>query len=193
MFSSENLMMRTTRNAASSIYSRGLEISPLCVPRKQGFANSPTRRDLPEISPLDHEIALARGTTMALETTRTRLQNAKQERPLSLPEILKEKGEQWKRQEDENRFFRDCLSILNDLTTVVIEVSESLIEESKSLVLRRDFVSEISPADNERIFRLIHDLQKALVESQGREIRARVKWDSRSDRPCIRVPSSRWI
>ncbi|GFF63480.1 hypothetical protein IFM51744_11139 [Aspergillus udagawae] len=193
MASSGNLTIRTTRDAASSIYSRGPEIPPLSVPRKQGLANLPARHDLTEISLLDHQIALAGGTTMALETTRTRLQDAKRERPLSLPETLEKKWEQWKRQEDENRFFMDCLRILNDLTAVVIEVSESLIEESGSPDVQRDIRVGVSPASKERVFQMIHKLQRALVESQGLEIRARVKWDSRSNRPCLRAPSSRWI
>jgi hypothetical protein len=193
MLSSGNLTIKTTRNAASSIYSRGPEIPPLSVARKQGLANLPARHDLTEISLLDHQIALAGGTTMALETTRTRLQNAKHERPLSLSETLQKKWEQWKRQEDENQFFRACLGILDELTAVAFEVSECLEEESESLVLQQKFTSEISPADNKRVFQSIHKLQKTFSESQGREIRARVKWDSRSNRPCIRAPSSRWI
>jgi hypothetical protein len=106
---------------------------------------------------------------------------------------LEKKWEQWKRQEDENRFFMDCLRILNDLTAVVIEVSESLIEESGSPDVQRDIRVGVSPASKERVFQMIHKLQRALVESQGLEIRARVKWDSRSNRPCLRAPSSRWI
>jgi hypothetical protein len=193
MLSFGNFASKTTRDAASSIYSRGPQIPPLSVPRKQGLANLPARHDLTEISLLDHQIALAGGTTMALETTRTRLQDAKHERPLSLPETLEKKWEQWKRQEDENRFFMDCLRILNDLTAVAIEVSESLIEESGSPDVQRDVGLGVSSASKERVFQMIHKLQRALVESQGLEIRARVKWDSRSNRPCLRAPSSRWI
>ncbi|GIJ92725.1 hypothetical protein Asppvi_002003 [Aspergillus pseudoviridinutans] len=193
MLSSRDLTIRTTRDAASSIYSRGPEIPPLPVPRKQKLGNFPERHDPAEISLLDHQIALAGGTTMALETTRTRLQNAKHERPLSLPETVAKKWEQWKRQEDENRFFVDCVRILNDLTAVAIEVSESLLQETKNPVLQRDSESQISSASNERVFKMIQKLEKTLIESQGREVRARVKWDSRSNRPCIRAPSSRWI
>jgi hypothetical protein len=193
MLSSGNLRIGTTHDAASSIYSRDPEIPPLSVAHKQRPAKYPASHDLTEISLLDHQIALVGGTTMALETTRTRLHNAKRERPLSLPETLEKKWEQWKRQEDENQFFSACLSILNDLTAVAFGVSECLREESESLVFQQNFESEISPADNKRLFELIHKLQKAFVESQGREIRARVKWDSRSNRPCIRAPSSRWI
>ncbi|KAH2362496.1 hypothetical protein KXV92_006727 [Aspergillus fumigatus] len=193
MLSSGNLRIGTTHDVASSIYSRDQEIPPLSVPHKQGRAKSPASHDLTEINLLDHQIALVGGTTMALETTRTRLKNAKHERPLSLPETLEKKWEQWKRQEEENQFFSACLSILNDLTAVAIEVSECLREESERLVFQQNFESWISPADNKRVFQSIHKLQKAFIESQGREIRARVKWDSRSNRPCIRAPSLRWI
>jgi hypothetical protein len=39
---------------------------------------------------------------MALETTYRWLQDAKYERPLSLPKTLEKKWEQWKHQEDKN-------------------------------------------------------------------------------------------
>ncbi|BCR99841.1 uncharacterized protein AKAW2_50183A [Aspergillus luchuensis] len=70
-----------TNDAASSIYSRELQVPPvppLSIPRKgRTPTDSPARHDLPEINLIDHQIALARGTTMALETTRVRLRNAK--------------------------------------------------------------------------------------------------------------------
>ena len=64
---------------------------------------------------------------MALETTRVRLQNAKKNRPRSLPGTLEEKWRQWKRQEDVNRFSCTCLRILDDLAAVAVEVSDDLM------------------------------------------------------------------
>jgi hypothetical protein len=58
---------------------------------------------------------------------------------------------------------------------MAFKVSECLEEELESLVLQQKFKSEISPADNKRIFQSIHKLQKTFAESQGHEIRARVK------------------
>jgi hypothetical protein len=125
------IWMRTTANdAASSIYSRKPEVSrvpPLSVPRKGRPTDSPARHDIAEINLVEHQIELARGTTMALETTRVRLQNAKKNRPRSLPGTLEEKWRQWKRQEDVNRFSCTCLRILDDLAAVAVEVSDDLM------------------------------------------------------------------
>ncbi|KAF9890693.1 hypothetical protein FE257_005559 [Aspergillus nanangensis] len=58
----------TTDDDASSVYSR-LSDTPKS-------AQSPVpliMQDLPDIQPLDHQIYLARGSTIALETTRARL------------------------------------------------------------------------------------------------------------------------
>ncbi|GLA78606.1 hypothetical protein CBS63078_10862 [Aspergillus niger] len=122
---------RAANDAASSIYSREPEVAPvppLSILRKgRSPTDSPARHDLPEINLFDHQIALARGTTMALETTRVRLQNAKKNGPRSLRGTLEEKWRQWERQKDENRFFRACLKIFDDLAAVAIDVPEDLI------------------------------------------------------------------
>ncbi|KAL3250216.1 hypothetical protein ABHI18_011324 [Aspergillus niger] len=119
---------RAANDAASSIYSREPEVAPvsplsiLCKGRRP--SDSPARHDLPEINLIDHQIALAWGTTMALETTRVRLRNAKKNGPPSLRDTLEEKWRQWKLQEDENRFFRTCLRIFDGLAAVALEVSD---------------------------------------------------------------------
>ncbi|KAL4862648.1 hypothetical protein BDV12DRAFT_190286 [Aspergillus spectabilis] len=53
-------------------------------------------------------IALARGPTIALDTTRTRLQAVKRR---SVPETLKDKRQQWAQQERENQFYEHRLRI----------------------------------------------------------------------------------
>lgn len=185
------LTRRTANEAASSIYSRNPEASPvppLAIPRKARPTDSPAHHDLPEINLIDHQIALARGTTMALETTRGRLQNAKRHRPRSLWDTLEDKWRQWKRQEDENRFFRTCHSIFDDLAAVAVEVSDALI-------LQHEFEPEASPAGNERILLAMRKLQEALGDSEEKEARAREDWHRRLNLPVpgTRPSSSQWI
>ena len=74
---------------ASSIYSRSPE-SPKDMLSSMPMM-LPPRHDLPEINSLDHQIALARGSTMALETTRTRLKCSKSRNRLSLQELKEER------------------------------------------------------------------------------------------------------
>ncbi|GCB24356.1 hypothetical protein AAWM_07241 [Aspergillus awamori] len=181
---------RAANDAASSIYSREPEVvpvPPLSILRKgRSPADSPARHDLPEINLIDHQIALARGTTMALETTRVRLRNAKKNSPRSLPDTLEEKWRQWKRQEHENRFFRACLKIFDDLAAVAVEVSDDL-------VLQHEFGTEASPVGNRRVLLGMRKLQEALSDSHGKEARAREEWDRRLNLPNIRAPLPQWI
>ncbi|GCB28308.1 hypothetical protein AAWM_11193 [Aspergillus awamori] len=181
---------RAANEAASSIYSREHEVAPvppLSILRKgRSPTDSPARHDLPEINLIDHQIALARGTTMALETTRVRIRNAKKNGPRSLRDTLEEKWRQWKRQEDENRFFRTCLRIFDDLAAVAGEVSDDLI-------LQHEFEPEVSPVGNRRILLVMRKLQEALSDSHRKEARAREKWDRRLNLPDIHAPVPQWI
>ncbi|RDH26876.1 hypothetical protein BDQ94DRAFT_186083 [Aspergillus welwitschiae] len=181
---------RAANDAASSIYSREPEVTPvppLSILRKgRRPTKSPARHDLPEINLIDHQIALARGTTMALETTRVQLRNVKKNGPRSLRDTLEEKWRQWKRQEHENRFFGTCLKIFDDLAAVAVEVSDDLI-------LQHGFEPEVSPVGNRRIFLGMRKLQVALSDSHGKEARAREEWDRRLNLPNIRAPLPQWI
>ncbi|GCB25518.1 hypothetical protein AAWM_08403 [Aspergillus awamori] len=181
---------RAANDAASSIYSREPEVAPvppLSIPRRgRTPTDSPARHDLPEINSIDHQIALARGTTMALETTRVRLRNAKKNGPRSLRGTLEDKWRQWKRQEDENRFFRTCLKIFDDLAAVAVEVSDDLI-------LQQEFEPEVSPVGNRRILLGMCKLREALADSHGKEARAREEWDRRLNLPGIRASLPQWI
>ncbi|KAL2801607.1 hypothetical protein BJX63DRAFT_442165 [Aspergillus granulosus] len=177
---------RTSSDAASSVYSRGLEVPPLCVPRGIEPTHFPTSHNLPEILLLDHQISQAQGTTMALEITHGRLQAAKKEPRLSLPGTLEVKWRQWKRQEDENRFFRECLRNLDDLTTAILAVTEDLMFSS-------ELEPRVSTTGRKHTYSAVSKLKNALSDSQGREVRAREEWDRRSNRLRIRPISARWI
>ncbi|KAL3252725.1 hypothetical protein ABHI18_009927 [Aspergillus niger] len=187
---SEIWTRRAANDAASSIYSREPEVAlvpPLSILRTgRRPTDSPARHDLPEINLIDHQIALAWGTTMALETTRLWLQNAKKNGPRSLRETLEERWRQWKRQEDENRFFRTCLKFFDDLAAVAVEVSDDLIQQ-------HEFEPEVSPVGNRRILLGMRKLQEALSDSHGKEARAREEWDHRLNLPHIRAPLPQWI
>jgi hypothetical protein len=118
----------------SSVYSRSPE-SPKPVLKLMPII-LPIRHDLPEINTLDQQIALARGSTMALETTRSRLRGSKTRHRLSLSEMKEEKIRQRDQQEHENEFYRTCFKSLHQLVTVVIE-------SIQELVLQYHFVSVI--------------------------------------------------
>ncbi|KAH8430176.1 uncharacterized protein LDX57_007846 [Aspergillus melleus] len=166
---------------ASSIYSR-----PPHTPKLAQPSASPTPHDLPDIQPLDHQIYLARGSTIALETTRARLQCAKANRRLSLPETIVEKKRQWQCQDHENRFFETCLEILEDLSAVAVDVSQDLI-------LQYEFEPETSPEGNARVRRANQRLRSALQQALEREARAEFEWKRQWNVPRIGGPSVRWV
>ncbi|KAF7589636.1 hypothetical protein BBP40_004009 [Aspergillus hancockii] len=170
----------------SSIYSRLPDCPKFgCLPTSIRPRPTPDH-DLPEINSLDHAIALARGSTMALETTRTRLQSVKTVRRLPLRELREEKLQQWELQEYENRFYHTCLDIFCDLAAVAINVSQGL-------VLQHHFEPEVNPVGNDRLLLAVHELRTALEESREREARAEFEWKGRWNVPRVGAPSTRWI
>lgn len=151
----------------SSIYSRSpespkhmLSSMPMVLPRPH---------DLPEINSLDHQIALARGSTMALETTRTRLKCSKSRNRLSLQELKEERICQRDQQENENQFYRSCFENLLNLKTAIFDVSQEL-------TLQYHFEPEARPLDNERVFQAVRKLRVALEQSRIREAQAEQMW-----------------
>lgn len=97
---------------SSSIYSRSTECLKNHLPWNSMPTILPIRHDLPEINSLAYQIALAKGSTMALETTRTRLKCSKSRNRLSLQELRNERICQQDLQEDENEFYRSCFQNL---------------------------------------------------------------------------------
>ncbi|CRL30216.1 unnamed protein product [Penicillium camemberti] len=182
--SSEATENRFSSGASSSIYSRSPN-SPKDISPDDSIP-LPTGHDLPEINSLDHQIALVRGSTIALETTRKRLQESKGGRRLSLPELRQEKLRQWEMQESENQFYRSCLDIFHSLSTAVADVSESL-------TLQYLFEPEASPVGNARVSHAIKSLSEALEKSRVQEARAEREWKRQWNVPRICNPSTRWI
>lgn len=182
----ESTENRLCKDGTSSIYSRSPESpKPLLM---SGFTSKPlpTKHDLPEINSLDHQIALARGSTIALETTRTRLQYSKTGNRLSLPELREEKLRQWERQESENRFYRSCCNIFHDLCSVSID-------SSQDLMLQSHFEPEVSPVGNARVLQTVHRLRVALEQSRTLEAQAEQEWRQQWNGSRIWNTTARWI
>ncbi|KAJ5642530.1 hypothetical protein N7490_006530 [Penicillium lividum] len=169
---------------ASSVYSRSpkspkpvLKLMPIILP---------IRHDLPEINTLDHQIALARGSTMALETTRSRLRGSKTRHRLSLSELKEEKIRQRDQQEHENEFYRTCFKSLHQLVTVVIE-------SIQGLVLQCHFEPEATPSGNPHLLQTIHLLRLALENSRAQEAQAEQEWTRQWNISRVGRPTARWI
>lgn len=171
---------------ASSIYSRSSQSPKLAQPSTGRTAALPVTHDLPEINSLDHQIALARGSTIALETTRTRLRCAKTDHRLSMPELREEKLRQWEHQNHENQFYEECLVVFRDLSALAIDVSQDL-------TLQHYFEPEVSPVGNARVLELVHKLRGALEQARAQEAQAEHEWKRRWNVPRFAGPSSRWI
>ncbi|CAG8904678.1 unnamed protein product [Penicillium nalgiovense] len=66
-----------SRDNTSSIYSRSTDTAKDAIPMTTIPTTLQIKPSLPEINLLDHQISMARGSTMALETTRPRLRKSK--------------------------------------------------------------------------------------------------------------------
>lgn len=169
---------------ASSVYSRSPESPKPVLPLTLMPVILPIRHDLPEINALDHQIALARGSTMALETTRSRLRGTKARHRLSLSELKEEKIRQRDQQEHENDFYRTCFKNLHQLVTVVID-------SIQELALQYHFEPEATPGGNPRLLQTIQLLRLAVENSRAQEAKAEQEWTrqwniSRFGRPTAR-------
>ncbi|CAG8017501.1 unnamed protein product [Penicillium salamii] len=68
-----NPFQKQIRGRTSSIYSRSTDTAKDAIPMTTISTTLQIKPSLPEINLLDHQISMARGSTMALETTRPRL------------------------------------------------------------------------------------------------------------------------
>lgn len=173
------------RDDSSSVYSRPID-SPKVSLTSRAASTLPAKHELPEINSLDHQIAMARGSTMALETTRVRLQSSKSEHRRSLPELRSEKLRQLGQQRSENEFYQACLENLHEL-------SNSVIEAIQDLTLQSYFEPDATSVRNLNILQAIRHLRERLEKSRVQEARAEQNWKSQWN-PCrIWDPTSRWI
>ncbi|CRL30052.1 unnamed protein product [Penicillium camemberti] len=154
------------RDDSSSVYSRPID-SPKVSLTSRAASTLPAKHELPEINSLDHQIAMARGSTMALETTRVRLQSSKSEHRRSLPELRSEKLRQLGQQK--------------------------MIEAIQDLTPQSYFEPDATSVRNLNILQAIRHLRERLEKSRVQEARAEQNWKSQWD-PCrIWDPTSRWI
>jgi hypothetical protein len=183
---SVELYESTCNDDASSVYSRSPETPKFNISSNIALRPLPIKHDLPEINSLDHQISLAQGSTIALETTRTRLQSSKSEKRQSVPESRQEKHRQRELQERENRFYRTCYDIFQELSNVAIITSQDLI-------LQSHFEPEVCPAGNSRFLRASLKLREALERSRVREARAELEWKRWWNISRIGNLATRWI
>ena len=170
----------------SSIYSRATDspkrfsscaLTPIILP---------IRHDLPEINSLDHQIALARGSTIALETTRSRLQKSKEEKRLSLPELKEQKQNERIEQESENDFYRSCFTNFRELATATFQAIDEL-------ELQYFFEPEAEPIGNRNVRKALDALHNTLEESKNREAKAENQWKQRWNISRFGKPACRWL
>ena len=178
--------MDVTSDDASSIYSRPPEAPKNALSWELMPIILPIRHDLPEINSLDHQIAVARGSTIALETTRTRIQSSKSQNRLSLSELREEKLRQRDQQETENQFYRACFENLHQLLLDVVEAAQDL-------TLHYHFEPEASPVGNEHVQQAIHKLRAALDQSRVHEAQAEQAWKRQWSLSRVWSPTARWL
>ncbi|KAJ6101891.1 hypothetical protein N7486_004318 [Penicillium sp. IBT 16267x] len=172
----------------SSIYSRTPETPKSFLSWSSSPAPLPPRHELPEINPLDHQIALARGSTMALETTRARLTVSKYHKKLSLAELKEEKISQRDQQEEENQFYRSCFENFRQLATTAIEASA--VETTQDLSLQSHFEPE---RGNANLKLAVDRLRVALENSRVQEAQAEREWKRKWEASRFWNPAPRWI
>ncbi|CAG8261962.1 unnamed protein product [Penicillium salamii] len=178
-----------SRDDASSIYSRPPETPKSTLPLDKSLQRLKTWRDRPDINSLDHQIALARGSTMALEMTRTRLQCSKVRHRLSLPETKQEKMCQLNQQEVENEFYRTCHDVFPELSVAIL----GIIDASQEFIIQCHYDSDLKLAGNIQIRQLPHGLRDALERSRTRKALAEREWKRKCNiRPSWGLSTS-WI
>lgn len=178
--------MNICNDNTSSVYSRAAD-SP------KRFSSCPLmpiilpiRHDLPEINSLDHQIALARGSTIALETTRTRLQKSKGQKRLSLPDLKDQKLNERIEQESENDFYRSCFTNFRELAMATIKAIDDL-------ELQYYFEPEAEPIGNKNLQKVLQTLRIILEDSRNREAKAEHLWKQRWNISRIGKPACRWL
>ena len=157
------------RDSATSIYSRPADPAQDAELIAMTTVAPPLQTSFPEINSLDHQIAMAGGSTMAVEATRPRLRMSKRS-PKTTPRALKQQWlQQRNQQERENDFYTDCFKNFHRLVATVMD-------STQDLALQYHFNPGASPAGDPRLIRTIVLLQTALDKSRMEEAQAEVEW-----------------
>lgn len=170
---------RLSVQSDSSVYSRSSD-SPKLVLGPDVSSPLPGRHKPPDINSLDHQIAMVHGSTMALETTRGRLQHSKSNHGLSAQEIRDEKLRQYNQQRNENNFYRSCRDNFRELAATAMRISQYLENEANSY-------------DRTKISEAMEILNTALEASRDREARAEEQWKQEWEFVPNPAPPVPWI
>lgn len=172
------------RDSASSIYSRPADTAKDVKPIEMTTV-APLRTSFPEINSLDHQIAMAGGSTMVVETTRPRLKVSKKSSKTT-PRALKQQWLQQRNQQArENEFYTNCFQAFHQLVATVMD-------STQDLALQYHFNPGASPAGDPRLIRTIVLLKTALDKSRMAEAQAEAEWK----RQCglsVRKVATRWV
>ena len=174
-----------TRDDASSIYSRApdaVKTSVARTPRVPGRQ----RHQPPEINLLDHEMAMGRGSTMALETTRSRLQSSKRQPQRTFSQMKEEKLHQRTQQQHENDFYRECFESFHVLVMMILDAIQSL-------ALHFHFNPHVNPPGSPRVLRAIILLRVAIDKSRAGESSAEREWKKHWHVDTTRTPPPKWL
>ena len=156
---------------ASSVYSRSTTATggDNGCPSRWRRSNQSEIFDYPEVKPIDHQIAMFGGTSVALETTGAHLRATKAFGYRPLEDRLKTLEDELTFLQEENKFFHTCSELLRPLWDEAEKVCQTL-------KLQYCFEPEIQPAGNERLLKAVRTLQDALAALTAREVQAEEEW-----------------
>lgn len=173
-------------DTTSSIYSRSTDTAKDAIPMTTIPTNLQIKPSLPEINLLDHQISMARGSTMALETTRPRLRKSKTQPQMSILELKAERMQQHSQQGLENNFYSKCFESFHQLVSATMDATQSL-------ALQYHFNPAKSPSGDPRLIRAIVLLRVALDKSRAEETSAEQEWKQQWRVSSVRQSSLRWL
>ena len=175
-----------SRDDTSSIYSRSPDTAKDNTPKAVTANILPIQKSYQEINSLDHQIAMSGGSTMALESTRSRLKISKTQPKLSLPKLKKERLQQRDQQERENNFYCNCFRNFHQLVS-------SVMDSTQSLALQYHFNTGEGPSGDPRLIRTMVLLRVALDKSRAEEAQAEQEWKQQWNVPSTRKSATRWL
>lgn len=175
-----------SRDNTSSIYSRSTDTAKDAIPITTIPTTLQTKPSLPEINLLDHQISMASGSTIALETTRPRLRKSKILPEMSVSEMKAERMQQHRQQGLENDFYCKCFESFHQLVSTTMDATQSL-------ALQYHFNPANSPSGDPRLIRAIVSLRVALDKSRAEETRAEQEWKQQWKVSPVRQSSLRWL
>ena len=170
----------------SSIYSRSSDTANDAIPMTSIPTTLQIKPSLPEINLLDHQISMARGSTMALETTRPRLRKSKTQPEMSIADLKAERLQQHTQQGLENDFYCKCFESFHKLVSTTMDATQTL-------ALQYHFNSANHPSRDPRLIRAIISLRVGLDRSRAEEASAEQEWKQQWKDSSARQSSLRWL